>query len=231
MKQHIWDPLGITDMTFFLSKRRGLRARIADMSVRSPDKITVEHSTDQPASRPGMVDALGGQGIFASPAGFMKVLQALLLATDPEASDEAVQPERLLRRSTAESMFSPQLGEESRAGLRAVLQIPLYNQVMGAMPAEARKDWGLGGLLVLDDLPGWRRNGTMWWGGAPNLSWVSVSMLCLTWTCLLIDGSGLIARLDYVVCLQRRLCRQATRRRLNCSKLLRELCIRDIMLR
>lgn len=173
MKQNIWDPLGITDMAFFLSKRPDLRARVADMSIRPPGSSTAEHATDQPAFWPEMLDALGGQGIFASPEEFMKVLHALLLSLDPDPSEETAGRSRLLRRSTVDLMFSPQLGEESLARLRALLEVPAYNRVMGAMPTEARKDWGLGGLLLLDDLPGWRSKGTMCWGGAPNLSWVS----------------------------------------------------------
>lgn len=173
MKQNIWDPLGITDMAFFLSKRPDLRARVADMSIRPPGSSTAEHATDQPAFRPEMVDALGGQGIFASSEEFMKVLRALLLSMDPDPSEETASRPSLLRRSTVNLMFSPQLGEKSHARLHALLEIPAYNRVMGAMPTETRKDWGLAGLLLLDDLPGWRSKGTMWWGGAPNLSWVS----------------------------------------------------------
>jgi hypothetical protein len=48
---------------------------------------------------------------------------------------------------------------------------------MGGTPKNIKKDWGLGGVLVTSDLPDGRKNGTMIWGGAPNLIWVSVIIL------------------------------------------------------
>lgn len=49
---------------------------------------------------------------------------------------------------------------------------------MGGTPKDIKKDWGLGGLLVMDDLPDGRKAGTMIWGGAPNLIWVSRALTC-----------------------------------------------------
>ncbi len=42
-----------------------------------------------------------------------------------------------------------------------------------SLPPGTRKDYGLGGLLVLHDLEGWQGKKTMSWGGTPDLSWVS----------------------------------------------------------
>jgi hypothetical protein len=44
---------------------------------------------------------------------------------------------------------------------------------MGGTPKNSKKDWGLGGLLLRDDLPDGKAAGTMIWGGLPNLTWVS----------------------------------------------------------
>lgn len=180
MSQHIWKPLSITSMTFFLSTRPDMQSRVAHMAWRRPNDnpseppSTVVHAEMQPVLNPDMEDCLGGGGIFASPADYLKVLRALLLASDASASDaDPVPPAQLLRRSTVDAMLTPQLNEAGRKALQAISEIPKLNLMMGGMPTTTPKDWGLAGLLVMDDLPLWRRRGTMTWGGTPNLTWVS----------------------------------------------------------
>ncbi|KAB5545852.1 beta-lactamase/transpeptidase-like protein [Coniochaeta sp. 2T2.1] len=177
MKQNIWKPLGISDMTFFLSSRPDMQARVAHMTRRvvsdtgSEDEVLI-HSPVQPVLDPDMEDCLGGGGIFTSPRELFNVVRAVLLASDPSASDTApIPPTQLLRRSTVDSMFQPELGESGRAALQKVAQIPRLNRIMGDMPVSAIRDWGLGGLLLMDDLPSWRGKGTLTWGGNPNLTW------------------------------------------------------------
>jgi CubicO group peptidase (beta-lactamase class C family) len=184
MRRHIWEPLGIKDMTFFLSTRPDMQARVAHMTQRIPSDNSTAHeevlvyAPTQPVLNPDAKDCLGGGGIFTSPRELFKVIHAVLLASRSSASDTApVPPAQLLRRSTVESMFRPQLGESGREALQRVAQIPRLNRMMGDMPVAAAKDWGLGGLLLMDDLPGWRGSGTMTWGGFPSLTWVSPDLL------------------------------------------------------
>jgi hypothetical protein len=47
------------------------------------------------------------------------------------------------------------------------------NNAMGGTSKQVKKDWGLGGVLVMDDAPDGKKAGTMIWGGLPNLIWVS----------------------------------------------------------
>lgn len=42
----------------------------------------------------------------------------------------------------------------------------------GGLARGTKRDWGLGGLLVMQDLEGWRSKGTMTGGGMPNLTWI-----------------------------------------------------------
>lgn len=51
------------------------------------------------------------------------------------------------------------------------------NNAMGGTDKSQKKDWGLGGLLLLADQPDGKAAGTMIWGGLPNLIWVS-DVLC-----------------------------------------------------
>jgi hypothetical protein len=44
---------------------------------------------------------------------------------------------------------------------------------MGGIPKHIKKDWGLGGILIMSDLDDGKKAGTMIWGGYPNLIWVS----------------------------------------------------------
>lgn len=182
MRSNIWQPLGIRDMTFFLSTRPDMQARAAHMTRRVRSGGPAEkngalvYAPAQPAPDPDAEDCLGGEGLFASPRELFKVVHAVLLACGPSsAPDTSTIPaaQLLLRRSTAESMFRPQLGRPGREALQRAAEIPRLNRLMGDMPVSAAKDWGLGGLLLMDDLPGWRGKGTMTWGGSPNLNWVS----------------------------------------------------------
>ncbi|KAF2152733.1 beta-lactamase/transpeptidase-like protein [Myriangium duriaei CBS 260.36] len=170
--KNIFDPLDIKNLTFFLATRPDLQAKRAVMSWRTEEAEAVHSQHKQPCFEPDFEDASGGGGIFGAPGEYMKVLCALLLATGQSASDaESYPPAQLLRRSTANALFEPQLGENGRKALQGVSEIPRLNEMLGGMPPKTRKDWGLGGLVVLDDLPGWRNKGTLTWGGTPNLTW------------------------------------------------------------
>lgn len=48
------------------------------------------------------------------------------------------------------------------------------NNAMGGTSKQVKKDWGLGGVLIMDDAPDGKKAGTMLWGGLPNLIWVSL---------------------------------------------------------
>ncbi len=99
--------------------------------------------------------------MWASPAEYLKVLRAIL------KNDGT-----LLKKETVDDMFKPHLSVESQQAMMKVLSVPEVNQMLGAMPESTNRDWGLGGMLILNDLEGWRRKGTMAWGGMPNLTWV-----------------------------------------------------------
>ncbi|KAJ8125862.1 hypothetical protein O1611_g7775 [Lasiodiplodia mahajangana] len=146
------------------------------LTTKNVRPITLRHASPvHSGSRdePDLEDCLSSGGIYATPPEYVKVLRALLCdASAGPAFDATLAPSsQLLRRSTAEAMFEPQLNEAGRKALLAVSEIPKLNLMLGGMPVATKKDWGLGGMLVMDDLPGWRQKGTMTWGGTPNLTW------------------------------------------------------------
>ena len=79
---------------------------------------------------------------------------------------------------------------------------PLINDMMGAMPWGSEKTWGLGGMLLMEDPPGYhgRGKGTMGWGGLPNLLWVSREPIWrISLVLLIILYSSLIVRVAFAV--------------------------------
>ncbi|KAF2128551.1 beta-lactamase/transpeptidase-like protein [Dothidotthia symphoricarpi CBS 119687] len=166
MRQNLWEPLGITDMTFRLSSYPDMKARMADMSFRDEGSATVRYT----AARQGYLDVdggemqscMGGDGVFTSAEEYIKVLKALL-TTDED--------EKLLKKDTLEEFFKPQLGEAASAAMNAMLQVDMVNNAMGGTQKDQKKDWGFGGLLLLHDQIDGKAAGSMIWGGLPNLTW------------------------------------------------------------
>jgi CubicO group peptidase (beta-lactamase class C family) len=192
MKKNLWEPLGVKDMTFYLSKRPDLKARMAEMTFRDEETSKVR-KTDmylpyQNESGAEVEDCMGGQSVFTSPSDYLKVLQALLTTDENE---------KILKKETVEMFFSPQLTPEGSSMINAILQDDMTNNAMGGTPKEMKKDWGLGGLLLCGDSPDGKKEGTMLWGGLPNLIWVSISTMCdIHWREIkLTASSGVIAKL------------------------------------
>jgi CubicO group peptidase (beta-lactamase class C family) len=116
MKANLWEPLGIKDMTFFLSSRPDMQARMADMSMRTEEgkvRYTGARMPYHDGERNEVADCMGGQGCFTSAEEYLKVLHGLLTTDENE---------KILKKESLEMFFSPQLGEGSKAALNTVLQ-------------------------------------------------------------------------------------------------------------
>ena len=193
MTTHIWEPLGIRDMTFHLERREDLRNRMLGMSFREAFSgkavFTGAKSWDDPVE-----DDFGGAGVYSSMPDYLKVLQAVLSAD-----------RKLLGAETWEEMFRPQLSPAARESMMEQLTDPEVNDRLGNLPLGSEKDWGLGGMLLQEDIKDGRRKGTLLWGGVPNLFWVSLLLRLPKPLCLLdlrlMFPSGSIVRLvcvDYM---------------------------------
>jgi CubicO group peptidase (beta-lactamase class C family) len=159
MKQHIFDPLGMTLTGFRLAENEHIRDRLCERVQRTP---AGKFSMTNPYNALSPEDDLGGGGLYSSVTDYMKVLISLL------KNDEL-----LLRPDMVTIMFEPQLRDprpllaktqdsESGAMLRSGIDCDAWN-------------FGLGGILTTADVEGICRKGTMSWGGLPNL----VSPSCL----------------------------------------------------
>lgn len=172
MKKNLWEPLGIKGMTFHLDQSPEIKERLAAMSKREGDVHPIFGVTLNPTGKvewtPGMMwpdtipvgDEFGGAGGIASATDYLKILQSIC------ANDG-----RLLKPATVDEMFKPQLSEGSKQTWMGIKSIPEMNDCMGGLPKSTNADWGIGGLLTMEDLPTGRKKGSIAWGGLPNLTW------------------------------------------------------------
>jgi hypothetical protein len=80
----------------------------------------------------------------------------------------------LLKQESLDEMFKPQLSPSSQAYLMKLCKAPELNDSMASsIPIGTKVDYGLAGMLCLEDIDGRRRSGTMCWSGLPNLYWFS----------------------------------------------------------
>jgi CubicO group peptidase (beta-lactamase class C family) len=170
MHKNIWGPLGVQNFTFHPKSAPHVLERMIDMNEREGGINPIFSIAANPDGKVGYTDNTiwnwetpgchGGAGSFGNMLDYQKMLHSI-------CSDDG----KLLKSSTIDEMFTPQLSSASRESLLQKLAIPELNQLYGGMPLGVKVDWGLGGQMLMEDLKGERRKGTMVWGGYPNLIW------------------------------------------------------------
>jgi len=181
MTKNIWGPLGITTATFRLKQRDDIRSHLLEMLTRDEEgrlKVSVESEALYTFS----YDA-GGAGMFIKPTDYAKLLEALL------RNDGTI-----LKPETVDLMFTPQL-QDSKYLVEYIKANPFRYTMLAALPVDIEYNWGLGGILAMEDVPGKRRKDSLSWSGLPNLQVINLPlnfmtlMLCM---CLLfgILGTG-----------------------------------------
>ncbi|KAJ8071180.1 hypothetical protein OCU04_001519 [Sclerotinia nivalis] len=168
LRKNVWGPLGMDGITFHPVQHPEIFSKLVTMSKRE-GAVTQFGTTGNPEGKavytsqvpfnPATKDCYGGVGAFGSPVDYFKCLHSI-------CSDDG----RLLKSETIDEMFKPQLNDASRRGLMENLSIPEANACMGAFPQGLKADFGLGGMINLEDIGG-RSKGSLAWGGYPNLLW------------------------------------------------------------
>jgi len=164
MQENIWNPLAIQKITFWPSRRIDINAEPERM------QMTVRDATSGrvvPLQRPfltqGASECFGGQGAYATMEDFIKILRSIL-------ADDG----KLLTKETTSMMFQSQLGSASSESLRKQIKSCRHNAAfIGIGDNSHAYNWGLGGMLAMDDESSGRKKGTLFWSGKPNLFWVS----------------------------------------------------------
>jgi CubicO group peptidase (beta-lactamase class C family) len=159
-QKHIFDPLGITSITFWPHRNPSIQGKLAAMTVRTASGGVEPYKG--PYITDGVEDCFGGNGAYGNLEDYMKILTSLL-----------VNDGKLLRKETADQFFQPQLTAGSKAAQKAIIQDPAKIKLfVGDYPTDMEYDWGLGGILVQSEGRTRRSKGTMIWSGMPNLFWV-----------------------------------------------------------
>lgn len=108
-----------------------------------------------------MANDSGGAGGYGSTVDYQKILHSIT------AGDG-----KLLGAEMLDELFRPQLTEGAQAQFNTFLSIKELADVMTAgLPLDTKIGHALGGAVILEDLGGRRRKGTMNWAGLPNLFW------------------------------------------------------------
>lgn len=159
MKKNIWDPLGITSMTFFPAKNAELNERVPVISSRTPDGKLAPFTA--PFLNTGSTGCFGGHGMYSNMEDYLKVLHSILTNDG-----------KLLQSSAVDTMFKPQLTPESNQGLKDFLKTPWAAFFIGEFLPHIDVNWGLGGILFMQDDEGRRKKYTLSWGGMTNPFWL-----------------------------------------------------------
>lgn len=102
----------------------------------------------------------GGHGCWSTIKDYSKLLKMLL-------ADGGT----VLKKELVNEIFKPQIRD--RDSLKSVIHSELKPVLGSLIPVETDVDHGLAGLVVLEDIQGRRRAGTLQWSGAANIVWVS----------------------------------------------------------
>ena len=172
IKKNIWEPLGITNMTFHIEQRPDMRDRMLELSIRQggfhPLFLTVADPNGKLewGTNPWMdiddiqEDDEGGFGIFGSAIDFHKVLQSIV------AGDG-----KLLNHEMCDELFRPQLTKEAQEHAVKLYEYRDKEGIVSFAPSGKEISCSLSGMLNLKDVEGRRRAGTIMGGGITNTMW------------------------------------------------------------
>ncbi|OAP64035.1 hypothetical protein AYL99_00007 [Fonsecaea erecta] len=155
MKKNIWDPLGMGSTSFRLGENERVRSRLCATTARTTEGDLVPAD---PYPNPNPKDDLGGGGMYSSAEDYIKVLISLL-------KNDGI----LLKSETVDMMFTPQLPDE--ASLVAAVTEPAAGPMFRGGVDSTAWNFGLGGILNMEDVDSVCKKGTMSWSGLPNLFW------------------------------------------------------------
>jgi CubicO group peptidase (beta-lactamase class C family) len=174
MESNIWMPLGMDSCTFRLTERPDVQAKLVRKMTREGlhhphygtttkpngrlipvddedltvsigrDAKVVELPDDYCEEYEEGTDDLGGSGIYSSAPDFARLLHTLCFG---DACD------KILSKTMVDEMFTPQLSASTRAALISFFSIKEVRDIFGQGIGPIALDFGLGGLLVQEDVP------------------------------------------------------------------------------
>ncbi|PVI02399.1 beta-lactamase/transpeptidase-like protein [Periconia macrospinosa] len=162
MKEKIFDPLGVKDITFYPNDRLDMEDRLATVSTLSEtgEPPVIDAATFDPLF--GGKDCLGGGGAYGSANDYFKFLHAVVRRDS-----------KLLKPESYDELFKPQLDEQCKKAFNDYLRSsPAHAQYLGmSLPGELEKTWSFAGLICEQGQQGRMSDGTYFWGGVPSMTW------------------------------------------------------------
>ncbi|GAB1320921.1 hypothetical protein MFIFM68171_11131 [Madurella fahalii] len=162
VRRRICRPLDIdpADAQFYPVQGDAVRARLVDLNPDDPECLGLAVLNGSGDMNKRSQGDFGGHGLFMTGEGYAKVLKSLL------ANDG-----KLLRPETVETMFQNHIGPEAEEGYRAALESPGGVFFRVGTEVGMKVGFGLGGLLMLEDVEGWYGERTLTWGGGMSFAW------------------------------------------------------------
>lgn len=157
-QKHIFEPVGVTEATFFPYEDSRFKDRVPHLTTRTAEGGLALYT--DPWINTGSTDCFGGHGLYAPMGDYLRVQQSIL------ANDG-----KLLKPSSVETMFTPQLSPEAKESFQAFISGPFGAMLPGEQDPQIEVDWGIGGMLFLQDDRGRRKKGTLHWAGMANTFW------------------------------------------------------------
>jgi methyl acetate hydrolase len=152
-RNHILDPLGMSDTAFVLKPPQ--RAREASAHRRGPNGILTAEPTEQNSPRQTFS---GGGGIYSTAPDYLTLIRALL-------AGGALDGARILRPETVALMGQNQIGDIDVGVLKTA--VPALSNDVDLCPGVTRK-WGFGHMINMQAVAGGRSAGSLTWGGLLN---------------------------------------------------------------
>jgi CubicO group peptidase (beta-lactamase class C family) len=170
MEKNIWTPLGIKNITFHQERKLDVKKNLVKMTSRggvenaalgfaSRTEAKVEW-TDELVYDDPTADEYGGAGGIGSAVEYIKILHSIL-------ADDG----KLLKSETIDLAFTPQLTGGAEEGANGFLGFPFTAGIFSSQKQGTKFNCGLAGGLVMSDVEGSLRSGTLTWSGLPNLLW------------------------------------------------------------
>ncbi|KAK5038143.1 hypothetical protein LTS07_001612 [Exophiala sideris] len=156
MQDNIFQPLGMTSTTFRILDHPELQPKRADMGLRPEPSRPL---TRGEAFKPDVTSMdCGGVGLYSTAKDYGRLLGVLLNGGDG-----------ILKSDSVHQLYQPQLPDPKY--LEQNLFGDFYPVFSPEYPKGSAINYGLGGALNLDDIPGRRRAGSVMWTGATNPRW------------------------------------------------------------
>ena len=119
MRANIWNPIGMKDVTFYLSQHPDMDEKLADVSLRTEGKAVPFKAKMFQEDGKEFEDCMGGMGSFTSAGEYVKLLKAMLV-DDKE--------EKLLKKATWDELFKPQLSPGGIKGINTSLKVDMVSK-------------------------------------------------------------------------------------------------------